>query len=84
MQNIKLTAKVTAVEQPYSDKKDYAVTLECGRALKQILRYGFTGYQPWVTDKLRSDPERGLVVLQIHGEPDLKVGGGVCLEIEAA
>lgn len=85
MEKIEVRAAVTSVEHVYPEKKYHAVTLDCGQPFSKVLSISsWTGYQPFVIDKSRSQPEKGLLVLKIHGEPDLREGDHVHLEIEPA
>ena len=59
------------------------MTLDCGQPFKKVLSFvGYTGYRPFVTDKSRSQPEEGLLVLQMHGQPDHGIGDHFLIEIE--
>ena len=82
MEKIEVMATITAIDQPDSGKKDFAVILNCGQAFKDVLSYKWIPPQPTATDGSLSKPEEGLLVLRVHGEVEYRVGETVSVEIE--
>jgi hypothetical protein len=81
MERIKVQGKITAIEQVSSNENDWSVTIDCGQAFKRVLYYGRVGATV-LDEQFRSQPEKGLLVMRVHGRPTTNVGDPVPIGIE--